>query len=318
MSERRLISSLPWKALRAFEAVARLGSFQAAARELAVTPTAISHQIRTLEEHLGMSLFERLHRSLRLTSAGDVLAAAALASFLGLEQALARLVTDGAAAGASTLTVTSASSFAAKWLAPRLHGFAAIHPEIELRLQSGDNLVDLRRDVGVDLALRYGSGAYGDGLHAERLWPKGEIIPVCAPAVAATLKEPSGLALQTLIRTAPVPNSGGTASPSGWLAWFDRAGIADPAILAAAGRGPVLSNTQLAMEAAAAGRGVALAPAILVQGDLESGRLTRPFAAGLPDPHGFWLIYLAGRSEEARIRAFARWIRSEVGASNPG
>src|ERR1051325_280994 len=115
------IAALPWTSLRAFESASRLGSFKAAARELSVTPTAISHQIKRLESHLGLALFERLHRALQLTPAGERLAAEAQDAFLRLERTLRTLKLEGKAKGAETLTVSVVPSFATQWLAPRLH-----------------------------------------------------------------------------------------------------------------------------------------------------------------------------------------------------
>src|SRR4051812_38280089 len=117
------LAALPWTSLRVFEAASRLGSFKEAARELSVTPTAISHQIKRLETYLGLSLFERLHRSLQLTPAGEALAAEAQGAFLRLGRTLDNLRLEGRVAGPHTLTVSVVPSFATKWLAPRLHDF---------------------------------------------------------------------------------------------------------------------------------------------------------------------------------------------------
>src|SRR5216683_3280787 len=134
MAARTALAAIPWTSLRAFEVASRLGSFKAAARELSVTPTAISHQVKRLETHLGLALFERLHRSLQLTPAGEVLAVEAQGAFLRLEQTLGNLKLQGAMAGPESLTVSAVPSFATKWLAPRLHGFQAAHARIGLRI----------------------------------------------------------------------------------------------------------------------------------------------------------------------------------------
>ncbi|MCC6466979.1 MAG: LysR family transcriptional regulator [Alphaproteobacteria bacterium] len=306
-----------WTALRAFEAASRLGSFKAAARELGVTPTAISHQVKRLEAHLGVALFERLHRALLLTPAGEALAAEAQAAFLRLEQTVGDLKRQGRAAGADSLTVSAVPSFATKWLAPRLHGFQAAHPRIALRIIADETLVDLRRDRIVDVALRYGPGPYGAGLHAERLWPRGEIVAVCAPALARdpALRTPAGLARQSLIRTAaPHARMPSRRAPpnADWMAWLAAAGMAADGAILRALDGPVFSASHLAIEAAAAGRGIALAPAVLVERDIATGRLARLFRAGVPDPNGFWFLCRADRQGEGRIRTFLRWIKAEA------
>jgi LysR family transcriptional regulator, glycine cleavage system transcriptional activator len=320
MTARTTLAAIPWTSLRAFEVASRLGSFKAAARELSVTPTAISHQVKRLETHLGLGLFERLHRSLQLTPAGEVLAAEAQGAFLRLEQTLGNLKLQGAMAGPESLTVSAVPSFATKWLAPRLHGFQAAHGRIGLRIVADEVLVDLRRDRIVDIAVRYGAGPYGAGVHAQRLWPRGEIIAVCAPALAEdpSLRSPAGLAQQMLIRTAPpTPRKVARRAPprSDWLAWLAAAGVPIDGAVRRALEGPIFSASQLAVEAAVAGRGVALAPAVLVEGDIASGRLVRLFDASLPDPNTFWILCRAGRERESRIRTFIKWIRQEASRS---
>ncbi len=316
MADRPHLAALPWTALRAFEAASRLGSFKAAAETLSVTPTAISHQIKRLEAHLGLRLFERLHRALRLTAAGETLAHEAQRAFAGLERTIDVLVADGRAPGAATLTVSVVPSLAAKWLAPRLHRFNAAQPRIGLRVIAVEELVDFRRDATVDIALRYGPGSRRDGIHAERLWPSGEIVAVCTPELArdASLRNPADLVQQMLIRTAPpaaLSGSGETASRTGWPIWFAAAGVLGSAIQNRL-KGPLFSNTQLAVEAAASGRGVALTPLVLIQPDLASGRLIRLFDVSYVDPNAFWLLCRDDRKGEAAIRAFMRWIRREA------
>ncbi len=314
MAGRTDLAAIPWTSLRAFEAASRLGSFKAAAIELSVTPTAISHQVKRLETHLGLALFDRLHRSLRLTAAGEILGAEAQSTFLRLERTLHDLKLQGRAAGAHGLTVSAVPSFATKWLAPRLHGFQAAHPRIGLRLVADEGLVDFRRDRTVDIALRYGPGPHGADVHAERLWPKGELVAVCAPALAGKLRAPADLLRHTLIRTAPPAareRSRRPRRPPDWLAWFAAAGVCIDDVPREALEGPLFSASQLAIEAAVAGQGVALAPAILVDRDISSGRLMRPFATSLPDTNAFWVLCRIDRVRDSRIRAFMKWIRQE-------
>jgi DNA-binding transcriptional LysR family regulator len=321
MSDRPRLATLPLGALRAFDSAGRLGSFKAAAIELGVTPAAISHQVKALEAHLGIQLFERLNRALRLTAAGQHLAKVAREAFRDIEAGLADLEAQGLLGGRRSLTITAAPSFATKWLAPRLHRFQEAHPAIELRLLSGDALLDLTQAPAADVALRYGGGAYGREIHAEKLWPTTELFPVCAPSLLASarLKQPADLLQLSLLRIASpaapaaATRAGKTSRPvDGWTLWFDAAGVPADAAAKAIARGPLFGSSQPALEAAAAGRGIALTPAILVADDLAAGRLVRPFALSVPDPYAFWLAYAVKRADESRIRAFARWVREEV------
>ncbi|WP_158816426.1 LysR substrate-binding domain-containing protein [Methylocapsa sp. S129] len=314
MASRTDLAAIPWTSLRAFEAASRLGSFKAAASELSVTPTAISHQVKRLETHLGLALFDRLHRSLRLTAAGEVLGAEAQGAFLRLERSIRDLKLQGRATGAHSLTVSAVPSFATKWLAPRLHSFQAAHPRIALRLVADEGLIDFRRDRTIDIALRYGPGPYSPDVHAEQLWPKVEVVAVCAPALAKKLRAPADLLRQTLIRTArpaALERSRRDQPILEWLTWFTAAGVRIDDATVKTLEGPVFSASHLAIEAAAAGQGIALAPAILVDRDVSSGRLMRLFATSAPDTNAFWVLCRADRVRESRIRAFMKWIREE-------
>jgi DNA-binding transcriptional LysR family regulator len=306
------LSMLPLNALRTFEAASRLGSFKSAAAELGVTPAAVSHQIKALEAQLGLSLFERLHRALRLTQAGERLSAATRTAFGGLEQSLAELRQDGLAAGPASLTLSAASSIAAKWLAARLHRFQALHPRIDLRLRANDSLIDLDRNRGVDVALRYGIGPYDPQLHTVKIWEEVRIVAVCSPALLAggTLRTPVDLLNHSLLRTAPSsrPAEAKEAMSGSWPIWLHAAGVG-----ASPEPGPFFGSTQLALEAAIAGRGVALSPAVLVEEDLRSGRLVQPFTTSIADPASYWLVCGQERAGEARIRAFIKWVLEEAG-----
>jgi LysR family transcriptional regulator, glycine cleavage system transcriptional activator len=315
---RRPTTNIPLGAVRVFESVSRLGSFKAAAEQLAVTPGAISQQIKALEDHLGVRLFERLNRGLRLTPAGVDLAEATQKAFGGLDAALDALTAQGLAARPSRLSISAPTSYATKWLAPRLYRFHLCHPQIETRLLACDAVTDLERDPGVDVVLRYGAGPY-PGLDAEPLWPGGEVFPVCSPSLTAgsePLNKPEDLLRYTLLRVMPCGWSGNSASASqelaDWSAWLAAAGIDGLAARKAAISGPLFSNTILAVEAALAGQGVALADTLVVDDDLRSGRLQRPFALSIRDPFTLWLAFRSDRVNEARIRAFATWIRGEV------
>ena len=301
----------PLHAVRAFDVAARLGSFKSAAAELGVTPAAISQQVKALEARLGTALFERLHRQLRLTRVGERFADVTGRAFTMIDDALDDMAEEGLIDGAATLTVTVAPSFGSKWLAGRLYRFQTAHPSIELRIRAEGSLSDPAADRSVDIALRYGTGPYALALSSTQLWPNGTIAAVCSPQLASGLRCVDDLLSQTLLRTA-APEGATEAQPAGWTAWLAAAGIGKAPARGALARAPLLSTTQLALEAAAAGRGVALAPSILVREDLKSGRLVEPFSSRVPDPFSYWLLFRRDRADESRIRAFSRWIAEEV------
>ncbi len=317
-------ATLPPGALRAFESAARLGSFKAAGMELAVTAAAVSQQVKALEHRLGLALFDRLHRALRLTESGAQLAATLHPAVAAIDDRLAALAADGAVAGGRTLTVSAVPSFAAKWLAPRLHRFARRHPGIELRLAASEVLLDLTRERTVDVAIRYGTGPYGAGLSAERLWAAVPIVAVCTPALIRRggLEQPAGLLRQTLIRTAPIPGRPDTTARHGGIGWLDylaALGLSGPDAARAARQGPLVGTTQLALEAAVGGHGVALAPCVLVADDLAAGRLAQPYGLALDNDYAFWVLHRAGREPAAPVQAFAEWLRAEAAAGDgPG
>lgn len=307
------LARFPLAALRAFETTARLGSIKAAADELVVTPSAVSHQVQVLETHLGVMLFERLHRGLRPTPAGELLGHAVSAAFGDIGRVLDDLAQAGMVAGGATLSVSAAPTFAAKWLAPRLDAFQSAHPRIMLRLRADDALTDPARNRQVDVAIRYGRGPYAQSLRAERLWNEGVVVAVCAPEVAERLARPGDLVRERLLRTAtpPVP---GMIEPIGWAAWFAAAGESGPEVERAIATAPRVGTTQLALEAAGVGGGVALSPMILVVEDLREGRLQMPFVVELTDPYSFWMLYRHERAEEAPIRSLITWLRGEAAA----
>lgn len=211
-------------------------------------------------------------------------------------------------------------SLASKWLAPRLHGFQERHPGIGLKIVADEALVDLRGDKTIDIALRYGPAHPDKGIHAERLWPTTKIIAVCGKQIARKLAAgtPADLTRHMLIRTAP-PKSKAPAKRmppvADWSAWFAAAGVPLDAHLRKALNGPFFSTNHLSIEAAVAGRGIALVPRILVEADIAAGRLTRLFETSLIDPNGFWLLCRKDRVTESGPRAFIGWIRREAGST---
>ena len=294
----------PLNSLRAFEAAARHLSFTKAAEELHVTPAAISHQIKALEEQLGVPLFRRLTRALRLTQAGQAALPPMRDGFDSLADAVDLL---RAHENSGAITVSIDPSFAAKWLVPRLDRFRAALPDLDVRLDATDKLTDFQRD-NVDLAIRYGSGNY-PGLEVERLLSE-EIFPVCSPKLLegpAPLAQPSDLRHHTLIHLEW--DSENVTAPN-WRMWLLAAGIHDINYT----RGPVFSMTTLALQAAIEGQGVALASSFLVADDLAAGRLVVPFDLSVCDPLDFaYHVVVPKRTADLpKVVAFKTWLLDEI------
>jgi len=282
---------LPLNALRAFEASARHLSFTKAGLELFVSQAAISHQIKGLEARLGVSLFRRLPRGLALTDEGAALVPVLSEAFERIAGTLDRFA-DGRFPEA--LTVGVVGTFAAGWLLPRVPDFARRHPEVDLRLLTNNNRVDMAGD-GLDLAIRFGEGAW-HGTHAQPLL-RAPLTPLCAPALAARLTGPADLARETLLRSYRAEE---------WPRWFEAAGTAMPRI-----RGPVFDSSPTMAAAAAAGAGVALLPPAMFSRELATETLARPFAAEI-DAGGYWLTRLHSRPETPAMAAFRTWIADSL------
>jgi LysR family glycine cleavage system transcriptional activator len=292
----------PLNALRAFEAAARCLSFQAGAAQLFVTPAAISHQVKHLEDYLGVKLFHRGHRTIELTVEGEALATSLDEVFGLLALALDRVTAPASA----DLRVSTMESFAAKWLAPRLHRFHRDCPELKVRIETGNEHADFLRD-GIDVAIRYGPGGY-TGVCAERLMD-APVFPVYAPSQMddglPPLAEPDDLQHHTLLHD---ESAAGRAGVSDWSAWLETTGAKS----VHATRGPVFASIYLAQEAAVAGHGVALGVAPLVEEDLQRGRLTKPFDHSLANAYAFWIVRRHGTATNPAIEAFCRWLRKEA------
>jgi LysR family glycine cleavage system transcriptional activator len=281
--------------LRAFEAAARHLSFTLAAAELNVTQTAISHQIRRLEQELGVRLFERHNRALALTADGRDYLPEVRAAFYGLRVATDRLARRDTGRG---LTVSTLASFAAKWLLPRLADFQDQHPDIAVRLTSSTALADFRHD-GVDAAIRYGRGQW-PGLRADWLMAD-ELFPVCSPALLdgpRPLRQPQDLRHHMLLHTT-------IGSGDDWRLWLTAAGL--PLDLL---EGPGLSFdlTLMTVQAAIDGLGVAIGRTTYVETDIAAGRLVVPFAIRLPADAGFYLVTPEERPDTPKLKAFRAWL----------
>ena len=284
--------------LRAFEAAARHLSFTRAAAELNVTQAAISHQIRRLEEQLGLQLFVRADRTLTLTRAAQDYLPAIRTAFEDLHTATDRLRRRG---GDKVLTVSTTPSMASKWLVPRLGAFQDAHPGIEVRIGTGTRLVDFRRD-DVDIAIRYGGGSW-PGVRAEWLM-EVDIFPVCRPTLDTPthpLRQPSDLAHHTLLHVDQYPDE--------WQLWLTAAGL--PGDLS---RRPGLTFDQsiVAMQAAMEGLGVALGRTPVADADLAAGRLIRPFDLTLPAEAGYYIVTPEHGDETQELALFRAWIMRSI------
>lgn len=291
----------PLNALRTFEAAARHLSFTKAAQELFVTQAAVSHQIKALEEHLGVPLFRRLNRHLILTDQGQALLPSVRQAFDALAVGVER-VREQCCTG--NLSISATPSFAANWLAGRLARFQALHPDIELSLSTTPRLVDFLRE-NIDCGVRYGLGDW-PGLQATRLFNQ-ELVPVCSPALLegpTPLRRPEDLARHTLLHALDDMDD--------WRLWLQAAGVGgiDPE------RGPKFDSFPLAMQAALNGAGVLIGGAQMVAAELATGRLVEPFAIELPLESGYYFVVPEIRAEQPKIALFREWLLQEVAASS--
>lgn len=292
----------PLAALRVFEAAARRLNFRQAAEELHVTPGAVSQQIRLLEEHVGAPLFVREGRGVALTEAGKAALPALRLGFEKLAEA-ARLMRQPQRK--HRVTVSVAPSFAAKWLVPRLERFSAEHPVVEVWVSAEMAVVDFAA-ADVDLAIRYGAGRY-PGLSAELLLAE-TVLPVCAPILleAAPIATPRDLLNHTLLHDVSSLDADGAPD---WPTWLRAHGVDG----AGAARGPRFNQSSLVIEAALAGRGVALAKRALADADLSAGRLTAPLGAGGERlAFGYHLVWPRERSFSTAQQAFIDWLKREA------
>jgi LysR family glycine cleavage system transcriptional activator len=286
--------------LRAFEAAARHMSFTRAAAELNVTQTAISHQIRRLEEQLGTKLFVRRNRALSLTREAREYLPSIRSAFEDLRQATARLRRPERE---GVLTVSTTASLATKWLVSRVAAFQDAHPGIAVRISTSAHLVDFQREE-VDVAVRYGRGNW-PGLRAEWLMAE-RLFPVCSPALLAAkpLREPTDLADHTLLHT--------SVSREDWQLWLTAAGLP---LSIAARRGLTFDQGFMAVQAAVEGLGVALGRTRLVEADLAAGRLVAPFDIALPQDAGYYVVSPVATAESAKVALFRRWL---IASATPG
>jgi LysR family glycine cleavage system transcriptional activator len=305
----------PLNALRAFEAAARHLSFKKAAKELHVTPGAVSHQIKVLEEHIGSPLFRRLTRALELTSDAHQMLPKVREGLESLTAAVDRVRSRELE---KSLTVIAPPNFAARWLVPRLSRFTLTHPNLELHVASRPSMIDGREmmvppepvaDARGDsplVMIRFGNGRYIGSLVDEVFSAK--YVPVCSPRLLTgehPLKTPEDLRYHTLLHDDTVVEEG--ARPS-WADWLAAVGVTGIDIT----RGPHFSDASLAFEAAVEGMGVTLAMKPLVRSEIESGRLVVPFDITAPASYAYYLVTPEANITNPAAADFRKWLLTEA------
>lgn len=293
----------PLNAVRAFEAAARLGGFNAAGAELNVSANAVGRLVKLLEDWLGVALFRRLPRGVMLTEAGS--------RYLGQVGTLLDQLAESTAdlqrfEVSRVLTVSAGPSFISRWLIPRLSRFTRHDCEFELRFQVSPTFTDFAREE-VDVAIREGTGSY-EGLRSDLLM-RVDFWPVCSPALLSReppLREPADLARHTLLHDAwdhRVPDQ------LDWARWLAVMGLHD----IDARRGSWFSHSHMALDAAAAGQGVALASSAFLGDDLATGRLVRPFGnLAVRGPYAFYIVYPEATADREKVAKFRDWAIAEA------
>jgi DNA-binding transcriptional LysR family regulator len=289
--------------LKGFEAAARLLSFTKAGEELYLSQSAVSRQIQELEEQLGVRLFQRRHRALALTEAGQVLypaAAQVLATMRGVTDRLR------AAAGRRTLAVTTTQSLASLWLIPRLAGFTRTHPDVDVRISADARVMDLERD-GLDLAIRHGPATLS-GPGAVRLFGE-RVFPVCSPKLLKDpkrpLREPADLRHHVLLH---YDDPEGRHPWLNWRTWLEIVRLTD---LRPAGS-LLFSGYDQIIPAAIAGHGVALGRSPLVREAIAAGELVAPFRKSADPARAYFAILAKGAEKRREVTDFVAWLKEEA------
>ena len=287
----------PLNALKMFEASARNLSFSGASEELFVTPSAVSHQVKTLENFLGVELFHRSNRKVTLTPQGEQYLASVKHAFDEIEMATQRL---SATQGASVVQISVAPNFLIRWLMPRMSRFRALFPDVELQINASMGLLDFNR-TSTDMAVYYGNGEWDD-IEVEFL-RKVMLVPVCGPGLLQTgppLEKPSDLANHTLIYV--------SKRTWEWDNWLKKAGVE---FITPKGS-MQLSSSQLTTAAAQENLGVALTDQTLISREIESGKLVVPFDIPLDTKKAFYLVYRKHRPLTKGMEAFRNWLMDEL------
>jgi LysR family glycine cleavage system transcriptional activator len=290
----------PLNALRSFEVAARHLSFTKAAAELNVTHSAVSHQIKALEEWLGIALFRRVSRGLVLTDPGQAYLRPVRESFQRLGEATRRLKAKGRS---GPLIVSVMPSFAAKWLMPRLRRFRERHPDIDVRISADSHLTDFSRE-DVDIAVRYGRGNWASDLRVD-LMMRETMFPVCSPKLldgTIPLNSPADLRHHTLLTDFDW-------RVDFWQLWLNSAGVVDWVPQHSLS----FNYSNLMLQAAIDGLGVGLTQMALASDDLAAGRLVKPFDITMATEYAYYVVSPALTAERAKIVAFRNWLLDEAG-----
>ncbi|MBU4527234.1 MAG: LysR family transcriptional regulator [Hoeflea sp.] len=290
------LNLVPLNGLRAVEAVGRLGSLKAAATELGVTIGAVSQQIQKVEQHLGNALFIRHPKGLIPNTLGELVLPHLASGMAELSVALAKA---GGFHG-STLVVSVAPVFAAKWLVWRLKNFYDANPAIRIRVDATTTLVDPNAS-DVDVCIRVGNGPW-PGLRASKLIDQ-RIFPVCSPAIAASLRQPEDMRAVPVIRDA--------GSLFDWNIWLTPFGLTSSDLL----EGPIFSDASLCLDAAVAGQGIFMAWETLAHDALAAGQVAAPFEGRFATGAAYWFITRTQSFKTKETTAFERWLRDEMAMS---
>lgn len=329
MNRPSTIKNLPLNAMRAFEAAARRESFKGAADELSVTPAAISHQVSSLEEYLGVNLFVRSNRQLRLTANGKDFAIKITATLNQLLEFVTEIKSERN--DTSRLIVSSPPSLASKWLVPRIHIFRARHPEIELYIRSENQTSIPLKNESVDIAIRYSKNALPEQaeVHAEKLWNNPKWVPVCSPLLINKIGYSSEnfLSLLTfpLLRRPLPPYEEGLPNNEAWTEWlrlfldqssqnkdkfppeFDvntfRRNIK---------KSPFYSHDHLAIDAAIEGHGVSLTLEPMVIDDIKKGKLVSLLQTKIKDPFAYFILSRKKDAASTKVQTFINWLHEEA------
>ena len=296
----KLSRQVPLNALKVFEAAARHLSFTRAGEELGMTQTAVSYQIKLLEENIGEPLFLRMPRQVALTETGERMLPKVSEGF----ELLAEAVASARQSASEVLEIHSAPTFAARWLARQLGDFQLRHPHIAVRLLRVGKMTNFSRD-GADVAIRWGEGPW-PGLDCHRL-ANLAFSPMLSPRLAeeiGEIREPGDLLKLPIIG----------ASDPWWSTWFSAAGIENPTLGKSAAD---FGEQDLDANAAIAGQGVAILTPLFYGDELVSRRLIQPFSLCAQDPKAHWLVYPEARRNVPKIRAFRQWIVEAVARSDP-
>lgn len=285
--------------LRAFDAVARLGSFSKAAAELNVTHGAVSRHVKALEDFLELKLLDRSRQPIGLTPKGRILSLSTQRAFGQLQDVVDQLTRRRQH---KRLTLSTVPSFAGRWLVPRLTEFYRHCPEIDLRIEVSAELNDLARD-GIDVAVRYGRGNW-PGVSSEFLF-RPRYIPVCSPELAQHVSNAEDLLQLRLLHH---------DSTEQWRNWFKGAGVSE---IPEWPEGVRVSEFNVLLQAALEGCGVCLAPELIVADDLRAKRLVIPVDHALEATEAYYVVFPSGQQQSRYLQKVTEWLKAELAASAP-